>query len=266
MKTKRMYILAGIATLVLCMSIVTNTAQAVEVWSEDFNDELMTGWTTFAFESWEDGPIIAGNFSAEGGMLVSLDDDGNFARHDSTVNVGTWSFDLYVPDMVDGYVGVAFMSNGTRPFEFDTRMISIEATTVGIDRFIFWWIRGASNATATNAVAVTAYTPTESILGWHHIDVTRTSGGLFNIFFNGSFEYTTVTNDVTSSTYLECFASNATGAAFDNIVVSNTIDVTPPATTPTTPDPTPIPWDLIAIGGGVAVVVIVLVIVVIKRR
>ncbi len=260
MKTKRMYILAGITTLVLCMSIVTNTAQAAEVWSEDFNDELMTGWTTFAFESWEDGPIIAGNFSAEGGMLASLDDDGNFARHDSTVNVGTWSFDLYVPDMVDGYVGVAFMSNGTRPFEFDTRMISIEATTDGVDRFIFWWSRGPNNV-----IGVTCFTPTDSILGWHHIDVTRTSGGLFNVFFNGTFEYTTVTNDVTSSTYLECFASNGTGAAFDNIVVSDTIDVTPPVTTPTTPEPTPIPWDLIAIGAGVVFVVLI-VIVILKRK
>lgn len=259
MKTKRMYILAGIATLVLCMSIVTNTAQAAEVWSEDF-ESGMTEWTTFAFEDWEEGPTIAGNFSDAGGVLTTLDDDVNYARHDSAIVVGTWSFDMYVPDTANSYVGVSFMSNGTRPTNLDTRMISVEATTKGVDRFIFWWIRGPNNI-----VGETCYTPTDSIVGWHHIDITRTSAGLFNVFFNGTFEYTTLTNDVTQSTYFECFA-NATGAAFDNIVVSDTIDITRPVTTTPPPTEPPIPWDLIAIGGGVAVVVIIVLIVILKRR
>ncbi|MHA2027064.1 MAG: hypothetical protein ACXACG_00270 [Candidatus Thorarchaeota archaeon] len=259
MKTRWVHGLAAVIMFALCISVYTNNASAAMVWNEDFDN--LTDWTTFAFEHWTNGPVIAGNFSVDGGVLTVLDDDVNYARHDSTINVGTWSFDLFVPDVPAGWAGVAFMSNGTRPIMFDTRMISVEATTVGVDRFIFWWLRGPNEG-----IGETCYTPETSILGWHHIDITRTSGGLFNVFFNDTFEYTTVTNDVTLSTYFECFADNATGAAFDNIVVSDTIDITPPTTTPSEPTPTPLPWDLIAIGGGVAVVVIVLAIVCVKRR
>jgi len=250
--------LTGLAVFMLCFSIFTNTASAAEMWSENFDD--FTGWTTFGFESYQSGPIDAGNFSTTGDVLTVLDDEVNFARHDSVTEVGTWSFDIYVPDSPNGFTGVAFMSNGSRPLEYSTEMIALEATTEGTDRFILWWIRGASDW-----LGDVAYTPTDSILGWHHIDITRTVGGTFNVFFNGTFEYTTLTNDVLHSTYLECYAYNATGAMFDNIVVSDTIDITPPTTTPE-PTPTAIPWDLIAIGGGVAVVVIILVIVIVKRR
>ncbi|MFW9808231.1 MAG: hypothetical protein ACFFE6_02515 [Candidatus Thorarchaeota archaeon] len=257
MKSKWIRIAAGLSMMVLCISVYTNTSQAAEVWREEF-DSGLTGWTTFAFESWQSGPVVEGNFSTADDMLTVLDDDVNFARHDSANVVGTWSFDMYIPDTPNGWIGVAFMSNGTRPLELDTRMIAIEATTDGTDRFVIWWLRGANNG-----VADTVYTPGGSIVGWHHIDVTRTSGGSFNVFFNGTFEYTTLTNDVTQSTYLECFASNATGAAFDNIIVSDTIDVTTPTLTPTAP---PILWELVMIGGGVAIVVILLIIIVLKRR
>jgi uncharacterized membrane protein YuzA (DUF378 family) len=255
MKTRWMHILGGFAALVICMSFMMNTTQAAPVWSEDFTD--LNDWTTFAFLDWNTGPTVAGNFSVVGGTLTVMDNDVNYARHDSTVEVGTWSFDLFVPDTQHSYVGVAFMSNGTRPIELDSRWIAVEATTEGIDRFNIWWQRGANNW-----IGDVCYTPTGSILGWHHIDITRTSGGSINIFFNGTFEYNTLTNDVIHSTYLECYGVNATGAAFDNIVVSDTIDIT---TEPTTTAPPPeIPY--ILIGVGVLVVVLFLVAVVFLRR
>ena len=260
-KIRWMHILGGFAAIVICMSFMLNTAQAAPVWSENFDN--MDDWTTFAFLDWVTGPIVEGNFSVDEGVLRVLDNDVNYARHDSTVEVGTWSFDLFVPDTPHGYVGVSFMSNGSRPIELDSRWIAIESATEGMDRFNLWWQRGPNNW-----VGDVCYTPTGSILGWHHIDITRTSGGLINVFFNGSFEYSTTTNDVTHSTYLECYAVNATGAMFDNIEVND--EVLPITETPTpTPTPSPVPWDLILLGGGIAVVAIGIVLVVIlfvRRR
>ncbi|MFW9806756.1 MAG: hypothetical protein ACFFFK_08515 [Candidatus Thorarchaeota archaeon] len=260
MKTKWMYLFAGFAILVLCISVYPVNVSADMVWQDNFNDGNYDGWTTFAFLDWNTGPTVAGNFSVEGGALTVLDNDVNYARHDSTVEVGTWSFDLFVPDTPNGYVGVSFMSNGTRPIVFDSRWIAVEATTVGIDRFNIWWQRGADEW-----IGDTCYTPTGSILGWHHIDITRTSGGVINIFFNGTFEYNTITNDVIHSTYLECYGVNATGAAFDNFMVNNTIDISTVSTTPTTSAPPEIPYLLIGVGVGVAVLVIIA-IVCLRRR
>ncbi|MFX1484315.1 MAG: hypothetical protein ACFFCP_14130 [Promethearchaeota archaeon] len=256
MKAKWSYMPTGVILSLLCFSLVAGTASATVVWSEDFTAG-MPNWTTFAFLDWNTGPTVAGNFSVQGGALTVLDNDVNYARHNSTVEVGTWSFDLFVPDAPHAYVGVSFMSNGSRPIELDSRWIAVEATTEGTDRFNLWWQRGANNW-----VGDVCYTPTGSILGWHHIEITRTSGGQFNIFFNGSLEYTTVTNDVIHSTYLECYAVNATGAAFDNIVVD---DQLPTTTTTTTTGASP-PWDLIAIGGVVVVIVVLLVVVLFRRR
>jgi len=258
MKTQWLKVLSFLTMFVLCLSVFIATADADTVWSEDF-DTGMDGWTTTAFTSWDSGPVVAGNFSTDGNQLTVLDNDANYARHESTNVVGTWSFDMYVPNTPNGYIGVAFMSNGTRPLEFDTRFVSVEATTVGQDRFNFWWMRGPNEW-----LGDIAYVPTESIVGWHHIDITRTSGGLFNVFFNGSFEFTTVTNDVTQSTYFECFGVNATGAAFDNIVVSDTIDITTDTGTPP-PTPPEIPYLLVTVGVGV-VVVVLLAVVCLRRR
>jgi hypothetical protein len=255
-KTRWMHILAGFAALVICMSFMMNTTQAAPIWSENF-DAGMGDWTTFAFLDWNTGPIVEGNFSVEGGALTVMDNDVNYARHDSTMVVGTWSFDLFVPDTQHSYVGVSFMSNGSRPIQLDSRWIAVEATTEGVDRFNLWWQRGPDNW-----VGDTCYTPTGSILGWHHIDVTRSSGGRINIFFNGTFEYTTITNDVTHSTYLECYGVNATGAAFDNIMVDDTIL---PTATPTTSVPPEVPYLLIAVGAGI-VVLLVLAVVFLRRR
>ncbi|MGY5879493.1 MAG: hypothetical protein RTV31_04535 [Candidatus Thorarchaeota archaeon] len=255
MKIKWIYTLAGLVIFLLCIPFFTNNASATEVWSDDFETDL-GDWTILGYNS-TDLSSIAGNFSIADGMLTSLDDDINIARHDSTVSVGTWSFDMFVPDDDDGTgsIDVMFMSNGSRPYpQYASLTISFEAW-YNENRFDLWEIRGLNDA------ALLDYFVPSGIEGWWNVIITRTSGGEFSIYLNETLRMSVVNNDVTSSTYLEFFCANATGAAIDNLVVDD--EVWEPTTTPT---PTPLPWDLIAIGGGVAVVVIVLLILIIKRR
>ena len=263
MKIGRIRVLAGFAMLILCISVCTNTSNAAEVWSDNFDDENLDGWTIFAYTNGTSLVTKAGNFSAAGGVMTVLDDDINVARYNSTTNVGTWSFDMYVPDDGEGSIDVMFMSNGTRPFPaYSSMTVAVEAW-LDMDRFDLWELRGNLQG---NLFA--QYTPPGGLEGWHHFDVSRTSGGRFLLYLNGTLISDTVNNDVTSSTYLEVVCWNASGAAIDNIVVDDE-PLLPPTTTPsTTPTPTaiPLPWDLIAIVSGVAVVVIVLAIVCLKRR
>jgi hypothetical protein len=199
---------------------------------------------------------IEGNFSTASGMLTALDDDINIARHNSTVNVGTWSFDLFVPDEYFRSIYVDFMSTGSKPNPYPSMHVSIGAWFDG-DRFVVMKNSSTTPYERLSDIYV------DSLQGWHHIDVSRTSDGHFYVWFNGTLEDDFVNNDVTNSTYLEFFCDNATDAAIDNLVVSDT-NYTP--SPPTTPPPASVPWELIAIGGGVAAVVIVLVIVFLRRR
>jgi hypothetical protein len=270
MKTHWIKKLSCFMMLVLCLSVFTATAEAVEVWSDDFDDGNYDGWSVLAYESATSLVTIEGNFSATSGMLTVLDDDFQRARINSTTNVGTWSFDMYVPEGATGGIDVIFMSNGTRPYPlFASRMISVECW-IEAGRFDFWELIGAEEGRLFHQ-----FIPDEGLFGWHHFDVTRSIGGDLNLFHNGTHLHRETGSLVTTSAYFEFWCWNATGAAIDNIEVNDEIIVTPPPPVTTTPEPTTtptpttpppeIPYLLVAVGAGAAVVV-VLAVVCLRRR
>lgn len=252
MKRKLSYIIAGLALVLLCLSQVTSPTSAVVIWEDDFEGQP-DGWTFFGWSNaTSQYEIIEGNFTTADGTLKVRDGDYNIARHSSTVNVGTWSFDLFIPDDygATGEVYVWFMSNGSRPLDLGVRcfMIGVWFPT---DRF-YVIERDGVIGTIHSSLGANEI-PADSISGWHHIDVSRNSTGYFEVYFNGTLVDDFVGASVTSSTYLEFLCYNATGAVLDNLVVSG--DSPPPF------DPRPI-----VIVVGVAVAVIVLVAVFAKRR
>jgi hypothetical protein len=251
---------------------------ADEVWSDNFDDEVLDGWTLFGYEDDGTGSFLAeteGNFSAEGGELIVLDDDVNVARYNSTTSVGTWSFDMYIPDDDDGGIDVVFMSDGGRPgydnpgpgTVFSGNWVALEAYT-NVGSFFLW------QAEEGNPASISSWDI--EYHGWHYFNISRTSDGHFRVFHNGTlWMHRVPLYNVTSSEYLEVWFGNATGWAVDNIVVDDepipttttTTTTTPPTTnTTTTPPPPPIPFELIIIGGGIVVVAIVLVVVYARRR
>jgi len=254
MNRSKMHLVAGFTVFALCIAICTTTANATVIWEDTFDDPNLPDWTTFAYESPTSSVIVEGNFSAGSGILEVLDDDLNFARHNSTVNVGTWSFDMFVPDDEDarGAMYVYIMSNGARPIPtYPSDFIAVGAWTqfVGATwQFIVWTLKGF------NAI-IHSRIYKDPMQGWHHIDISRTSDGHFYVYFNGTLEDEFTNNNVTVSTYLEFYCYSATGAAIDNLVVDDELKL-----------PSALPWELIVIGGGVAVVVIVLAIVLLRRR
>lgn len=260
MKTNWIKRLSCLMMFVLCLSVFTGTVESAIVWSDNFDDEDLTDWTLFGYENDTSTTIIPSNFTAVGGALTVTGDYITVAQHASTINVGTWSFDMFVPSDNHGGIDVMFMSNGSRPFpHFASMFVSVEAL-MDMGRFDVWEMRGDDGV-----LFETPYIPSGGIEGWHHIDVSRTNTGRFRVFFNDTLIMDFVSNDVTSSTYLEVFCWNATGAKIDNLEVNDEV-LTPPNTSPTTPTTPPdIPYVLIAVGLG-AVVVVVLAVVCLRRR
>jgi hypothetical protein len=246
MKTRSIQLIAGLAMFVLCISVCTTTTNAAVVWSDDFETGL-DGWTIFGYESRTSTVTIEGNFSDTGGVMTVLDDDINVARHDSTVNGGTWSFDMFVQDDGLGLFYLMFMSDGAIPTSAGPSTFVCVGAWITEGKFIVWQHVGSSNAVRDINV--------DLLQGWHHIEVNRTSGGRYLVSFNGTLKADFASNDVTTSTYLEVFSRNATGCAVDNLVVDDE-----------TQSPERLPWELIVIGGGVAVVAIVLAVVFLRRR
>ena len=246
MKAKSIQLIAGLALFVLCTSVCTTTSNAAVVWSDDFETEL-DGWTILGYESPTSTATIEGNFSAADGTLKVVDDDINVARHDSTVNSGTWSFDMLVQDDGEGYFYLMLMSDGAIPTATGPSTFVCVGAYITNGKFVVWQHVGSGNAVRDINV--------DPIQGWHHIEVNRTSGGRYLVSVNGTLKADFRSNDVRTSTYVEVWGGNATGCAVDNIVVDNE-----------TLSGEGLPWELIVIGGGVAVVAIVLAVVFLRRR
>ncbi|MHA2302738.1 MAG: hypothetical protein ACXACD_17465 [Candidatus Thorarchaeota archaeon] len=250
MKTRWIQLIAGLTMSVLCISVCTTTANATVIWEDDFDDENLDGWTIFGWESMDSPVKIEGNFSAASGMLTALDDDLNVARHDSNVTVGTWSFDMFVPDDDYGFIRVEFMSNGASlGAHGNMSWIAVSAWFYGTAPLFYLLYGLGSSKTLLKTI-------NRPLQGWHHIEASRNDDGRFLVYFNGTLEANVTSTLVTSSTYLQVLCNNVTGAAIDNLVVEVE-----------TPTPS-LPPDIITyvIVGGVAAVVIVVAIVFLRRR
>jgi hypothetical protein len=255
-----MQLSAGLAMVVLCISTCAITSNAAGNWSEDFEEGPLDDWTLFGWESMDSPVTIEGNFSAVSHMLEVLDDDLNVARHSSNVTVGTWSFDMFVPEDDYGFIRVEFMSNGAS-LEAHGNMswVAFSAWFYGTEP-LFYFLYG------TESSKHLLKTIDKPLAGWHHIEVSRNSDNRFLLTLNGTLEANVTSTLVTSSTYFQVLCNNVTGAAIDNIVVEEPIPTTTPTPTPTTPPPDSPLWILITVGGGVVVAVIVLAIIFLRRR
>jgi len=247
--------------VILASSLGPTFASADVMWSDNFNDGIPDGWTFFGYESIASPIKTEGNFSAASGMLTVLDDDINVARYNSTTNVGTWSFDMFVPDDDAGTIYLEFMSNGADHFELPNSSVICVGAWLEEDKFLVWELVGTGYHIHKSIYV-------DPLQGWHHIDVSRTSDARFLVYFNGTIKANFTSNTVTNSTYLQLFCEHTNGAAIDNLVVRDDPYYTTTTTTTTTTgtEATAFPLELLVIAVGGAAVVVIVAVVFLRRR
>ncbi|MFX1285625.1 MAG: hypothetical protein ACFFB5_18440 [Promethearchaeota archaeon] len=74
--------------------------------------------------------------------------------------------------------------------------------------------------------------PGTKITGSHHIDITRDLNGEFNVYIDSNHIITVTDNIITTSERI-FFRSHLGDSAFDNIIVPDSVDKTPPETSET---------------------------------
>ncbi len=184
---------------------------AVEVWSDDFNDGNLDGWT-----------VTYGSFSTVDNSLRALV-PSSCINHSSSVNIGTWSFDLYISGLASSGAHVCY----------------------SCESFVIYPITGYDLKVSPNAFelmvwyqsyddCIGSYYPPTRMTGWQHVDITRDSTGHICVFINGTLQIETEDTTITISNYFHFFCGPDEG--LDNVVVSDSIDITPSTnTTPSTP-------------------------------
>jgi hypothetical protein len=229
------------------------------VWEDNFDDGNYDDWTV-SNGSWH---VVDGSLEAVYGTDLLHE-----IWHNSSQIEGTWSFDLFlVYDSNDyGSMYFDFIVIGTS--EYSLRVSCDEGNPV---------VALMGGVTLESAgLAVGNQT-------WTHFDITRNSTGGMHVYVNatGSVAVPILSAVDTTHSTSERFEIASTydveGSRIDNIVVKDTIDITPTySTTPTGTTPTnggtsppPQPIDttpLYIVGAGVVGVAIIAVVVFLRRR
>ena len=264
MKEKRVrgFRLVAVA-LTLSVLIIASTVHmgtAVLVWEDD---DFVDGWQ------------MNEKMHVTDGMLRYTGPTYGRAIHNSSVNVGTWEFDLIEFDENREYVNVMFIANVDR----DTIMMvdGDDAYFVSLTRYsgsLKYELYKAFDY--PNLEVLDDYTVLDNSNPavdpvTHHIKVSREpTQGQIDVYVNDSLVMQAdgglpSDDPFGAESVLYYFVSR--DVALDNIKVYD--EPTPTPTTPTTPTTTPpppsIPIELLVVGGG-AVVAIVVIVIILRRR
>jgi hypothetical protein len=163
-------LLLCLAVLLLCSAAWCNTATATDLdWSDDF-ETGHDGWA-----------VIQGDFDVVDGRLVGTTngpaDSHCSIYHESNVSMGTWSFDVYIPqDLSAHWIPVAFMAESATHLADVYYTVEFYDTEMMLSRY-----NGLSQSTVG-----TYDFPSNSHCGLHHISVVRNETNYFYLYHNGS--------------------------------------------------------------------------------
>jgi hypothetical protein len=241
-----------LAVLLLCP---LSRVSASVIWKETFSSDIsLDDWEFFGWkQSFEGGGIVRfteafePNFTIVDGVLVEpyTTDFSNVSNafHNSTVAHGTWSFDLFFPLDVGGYTLVIMfiVSSSDGNYSAEPGMTEDEYLTKMTGYGLFIQGIGDQYPTYTDIRLIaymacsgdevgtsTKYSHSSCLTGYHHFDITRDLTGQFYVYHNLDYFSPIISYQNTFTTSSEKFGICAAFGStwFDNITVSDTVDLT----------------------------------------
>ncbi len=222
------YLMIGLCLLSLSPFIKMPICKAEVVWSEDFDDGDIDGWT-----------IVQGNFSVEDGTLRSIVEEFHYAErwflsvmyHPSTIAVGTWSFDFMFDSPSESPVIVVDFMSQTQHQYLGTSRGNNYGFYVGNEypaQVVLYQDAHFQGPGGSFVERHTTFSGTER-QKWHHIDITRDEEGRLRVYIDGDLGIDVVDKAYSESSFLGVMLEHSRrgDAVIDNIVVSDTIDVEP---------------------------------------
>lgn len=259
MVDRRHYKIVGLAILfLLCwMGYVPQSCSSTVVWSDNFDDGNYDGWTIC-----ENSRYSSGSAWLATNNYLELNQSGfGIISHPSDVAYGSWSFDFRANESqveLQTKAEIVFISSnldGARSEDWYGYWVEFRVSSISPSKnFTLSLRRGDFSGVL---VVIDGYYTPVPVAGWHHINVTRDTNGLFKVYHNGDIimqgEDTTFQTSELFAFYVEKWQM------IDNIVVDNE----PPQTTTNSEFPD---WWIVVIIGASAVVIIAVLVVILKRR
>jgi hypothetical protein len=184
---------------------MTPTPDTSIVWEDDFEDGDIEDWETY-------GDV---KVSVNEGVLTTGPNVRGVIYHECKVSAGTWSFDLFYPEIGNPDYSIA--------------LILDQDATNGLN--VLSWTSGntfsAFSSISNGIVSQKTANLNKMLTGWNHFDITRDDSGNVKLYLNGELvqEYE---HELTSSPQWFSIGTLASGPIFDNLVVRNkVVDIQP---------------------------------------
>ena len=209
-------------------SLIQNTdtfQPSAVVWFDDFENETMTfnQWILQGYNTTYGGECIP-NITVSNGMLYSTGPEINHMFHNSTTTTGTWSLDVFLEDGFR-YIQIGFFAK----YNFDPYMVAgpegyIVYLFSNIDIIHFtlaYWVPDMAGSYPED-IDTFSFNRTS---GWVHIDITRHPDGNLCVYLNGTLRLQALDTHWNTSEYFWLETEVDSDVIFDNITVSDTIDI-----------------------------------------
>ncbi|MHA2279147.1 MAG: LamG-like jellyroll fold domain-containing protein [Candidatus Kariarchaeaceae archaeon] len=177
----------------------------------------------------------SGNASINNGILeiggphhFDDDDDYNHYRtileHESTVEYGTWSFDRRQNNILDRRDTIYFVSNSSFELLFSTsdEPVNFPEFTFRIEKFTLEVTVWRGPYTLESAVSSPH---SDDVLEWHHYDITRDEQNTLTLYVDGKERMSHTIDQLLIDNPMKLTILTSSGARYDNIAVSDTVDV-----------------------------------------
>ena len=185
---------------------MTPTPDTSIVWADDFEDGEIEDWEIFG-----DVDVFVNE-----GVLTTGPNVRGVIYHESKVSAGTWSFDLFYPEIgnPDYEIGLTVdqdATNGLNVLSWTSgnTFVAFKSTSNGIE----------SQGETANLNRI--------LTGWNHFDITRDDSGNAKLYLNGELvqEYQ---DELTFPPQWFVVGTLASGPIIDNLVVRNQVlDIQP---------------------------------------
>ena len=197
-------------------------SEPIQGWSDNFDDGNYLGWEIFGMNSSATPPKeIPGEYTAQDGFLEALGPEWNHARTPSNITQGTWSFDILAADSPNHHFYVYFMIK-------DAKEIGVPPDGYGIMVVTKEWVGGRPGFLLMKYldgefIPIKGYMTEDDVSGWCHIDVTRVSSGLMQVYLNGALIISASDLSFNESEYFH--VNLQSGQAIDNIEIHEDIQM-----------------------------------------
>lgn len=222
--------LSLIVTASIFLSI--GVAHADSVWYDTFDDNEADGWKMEKID-WDLAYALqSAELDTSNGTLKAPEGTpGNIwylATHNSSLDYGTWSFDVNIVDTDWEHFYVFFMTDDWadypgKTYSYDLIFIT-EAGDLEPDSkggIVLFKRPGWRSKWDT----IGEWSSTEEIVGWHHVDITRDPDGVFDVYLDDELIIHVEDEEPEFGQFSTFRFEASSGPEIDNVVALDTYDI-----------------------------------------